>query len=132
VIGQLVLNPIEGARAAGVAAIAQRGRERSLVVQARVTPNKDREAYEVWLYNSDTDAKSIGAQVTDRQGTYQGAARLPGDFARYRFIDVSREKVDSNAKHSGVSVLRGRIADFAAPPPTAQGQQGQQGQGTSP
>ena len=128
VIGQLVLKPIEGAKGAGVAAIARRGRERSLVVQARVTPNKDREAYEVWLYNSDGDAKSLGAQVTDRQGTYQGATRLPGDFARYKFIDVSREQVDRNAKHSGVSVLRGRIADFAAPPPTTQGQGQPQGQ----
>ena len=36
-----------------MAAIAERGKERSLVVQARVVPNKNREAYEVWLYNSD-------------------------------------------------------------------------------
>jgi hypothetical protein len=124
VIGQLVLKPVGRAQGAGVAAIAERGKERSLVVQARVSPNQNREAYEVWLYNSKTDAKSLGAQVTDRQGTFQGATRLPKDFARYKFIDISREKVDSNASHSGQSILRGAIADFAAPPPT-------QGQGTT-
>jgi hypothetical protein len=122
VIGQLVLKPVQRAQGAGVAAIAERGKERSLVVQARVVPNKNRQAYEVWLYNSNRDAKSLGAQVTDRQGTYQGAARLPKDFARYKFIDISRENVDENARHSGQSILRGRIADFAAPPPTPQGQ----------
>jgi len=121
VIGQLVLKPVEGAEGAGVAAIAQRGKERQLIVQARLTPNKNREAYEVWLYNSDGNAKSLGAQVTDRQGTYQGAATLPADFSRYTYIDVSRERVDENHDHSGKSLLRGRVGDFAAPAPSGQG-----------
>lgn len=125
VIGQLVLKPVEGAKGAGVAAIAQRGKQRQLIVQARVTPNKNREAYEVWLYNSDTDARSLGAQVTDRQGTYQGAGPLPRDFARFKFIELSREPVDENRRHSGNSVLRGRIADFVAPPPPSAGGQTQ-------
>lgn len=120
VIGQLVLKPVKGAEGAAVAAIAQRGKRRTLIVQARVKPNKTGQAYEVWLYNSDSDARSLGAQVTDRQGTYQGAAELPRDFARFKFIDVSREKVDDASGHSGRSVLRGRIADFAAPPPVTQ------------
>ena len=130
VIGQLVLKPVEGAKGAGVAAIAQRGKRRQLIVQARVTPNKDREAYEVWLYNSDTDARSLGAQVTDRQGTYQGAGPLPSDFSRFKFIELSREAVDENRRHSGNSVLRGRITDFVAPPPP--GQQGGAGTQTQP
>jgi len=122
VIGQLVLRPVKGERGAGVAAIAQRGKERSLIVQARVALNKDREAYEVWLYNSDRDARSLGGQVTDRRGTYQGARELPKDLAKFKFIDLSREKIDENGGHSGDSVLRGRIADFAAPPPPQQQQ----------
>jgi hypothetical protein len=121
VIGQLELKPVEGAKGVGVAAIAQRGKRRQLIVQARVAPNRNREAYEVWLYNSDTDARSLGAQVTDRQGTYQGAGPLPADFARFKFIDFSREAVDENRRHGGRSVLRGRIADFVAPPPPTAG-----------
>ena len=122
VIGQLALKPVKGAKGAGVAAIAQRGKKRQLIVQARLVPSKNREAYEVWLYNSDTDARSLGAQVTNQQGIYQGVAPLAADFARFDFIDISREKADENASHSGRSVLRGRIADFVAPPPpNAQG-----------
>ncbi len=122
VIGQLALKPVEGAKGVGVAAIAQQGKKRQLIIQARLTPSRNREAYEVWLYNSDTDARSLGAQVTNQQGTYQGLAPLTSDFARFKFIEISREAVDENKGHSGRSVLRGRIEDFVAPPPpTAQG-----------
>jgi hypothetical protein len=70
----------------------------------------------------------MGAQITDRRGTYQGRVPLPRDFARFKFIDVSREQVDKNKGHLGPSVLRGRIADFAAPPPVQQQPQQQQPQ----
>lgn len=94
----------------GIAIIAERGGKRQVIVQAAgLPPNKRREAYEVWLYNSPRDARSLGAQVTDSRGTYQGAGPLPSDFAKYRFIDVSREPIDQNRAHAGQSVLRGRI-----------------------
>jgi hypothetical protein len=122
IAGQLLLRPVGGARGsrnAGVAVVAERGGRRQLIVQAQLEPNKDREAYEVWLYNSKGDARSLGAQVTDRQGTFQGAGPLPKDFERFKFIDVSREKVDQNRGHSGQSILRGAIADIQAPPQNA-------------
>jgi hypothetical protein len=115
VIGQLLLQPVRKSEGTGVAVIASRGKQRQLIVQARLPVTANGEAYEVWLYNSPSSARSLGAQVTDRQGMFQGAGPLPEDFARYRFIDVSREKVDRNARHSGNSVLRGRIEDFTAP-----------------
>jgi hypothetical protein len=97
-------------RPAGVAVVAERAGKRQLVVQAaNLPPNRQREAYEVWLYNSPRDARSVGAQVTDPRGTYQGAGPLPANFDNYRFIDVSREPIDRNAAHSGESVLRGRV-----------------------
>ena len=105
--------------------IAERGRQRQLIVQAQLPANKDREAYEVWLYNSKGDARSLGAQVTDQQGTFQGAGPLPEDFERYRFIDVSREKVDQERGHSGNSILRGRIDQIQAPPASNTGHGGQ-------
>ncbi|MBA3298507.1 MAG: anti-sigma factor [Thermoleophilaceae bacterium] len=116
VVGQLVLRSIEGAKGMGVAAVAQRGKSRSLIVQARLPANANREAYEVWLYNSDSDARSLGAQVTDGRGTFQGASVLPADFGRFKFIDVSLENVDREPAHSGKSVLRGRIDQFELPP----------------
>jgi hypothetical protein len=124
--GQLVLRPVNGAQGAGIAVIAQRGDDKQLIVQARLTANKNREAYEVWLYNSKDDARSLGAQVTDKDGNFQGAGPLPEDYKRYKFIDVSREKVDTNKAHSGVSVLRGTIADIAPVPENQQ-----QGTGTT-
>ncbi len=139
IVGQLVLRPVDGAagsRNAGIAVIAERSGQRQLIVQAQLPANKDREAYEVWLYNSKGDARSLGAQVTDRQGTFQGAGPLPRNFERFRFIDVSREKVDQERGHSGTSVLRGRIDQIQAPPQNAGGQgdapQGGAGQGTAP
>lgn len=117
IVAQLVLRPVGGAQGAGIAVIAQRGNTKTLIVQARLTPNKNREAYEVWLYNSRRDARSIGAQVTDAQGTFQGAKTLPADYRKFKYIDISREKVNSDRSHSGNSVLRGAIADFVTPQP---------------
>ncbi len=122
IIGQLVLRPVgkTDSKNAGVAVVAERGGQRQLIVQAQLTPSKNREAYEVWLYNSQNDAKSLGAQVTDQSGTFQGAGPLPANFARYKFIDVSVEKVDQNRKHSGRSVLRGQLDQLQAPPANTQ------------
>ena len=102
-------------RPAGVAVVAEQNGRRNLVVQAANLPATGRrEAYEVWLYNSPRDAESIGAQVTDARGNYQGAGPLPADFGKYRFIDVSREPIDRNRDHSGDSVLRGRMPTLRA------------------
>lgn len=128
IVGQLVLRPQgnQGRNTAGIAVIAERSGRRQLIVQAQLPANKDREAYEVWLYNSKGDARSLGAQVTDQQGAFQGAGPLPGNFERFRFIDVSREKVDQERGHSGTSVLRGRISQIQAPPQNAGTGQGDQ------
>ena len=111
VLGQLLLRPQSGERGAvGIALITERDGERSLLVQARgLKPTTQGQAYEVWLFNDQRDAVSMGAQLTDRQGNYQGAGRLPEDYEKYRFLDISRENVDQNAAHSGDSVLRGRF-----------------------
>jgi hypothetical protein len=97
-------------RPAGVAVIAEQNGQRQLIVQAAdLPPTGRRQAYEVWLYNSPRDAESVGAQVTDARGNYQGAGPLPENFAKYAYIDVSREPVNRDRTHSGESVLRGRV-----------------------
>jgi len=124
IIGQLVLRPVGKSqpKAAGVAVIAERGAKRQLIVQAQLAPTKNRQAYEVWLYNSQKNALSMGAQVTDQRGTFQGAGNLPKDFTKYKYIDVSLEQVDQKRGHSGSSILRGRLDQLQAP--QAQPQQG--------
>ena len=95
-----------------------------MIVQAAgLDPSRQREAYEVWLYNSPEDAKSLGAQVTDSQGSYQGAGPLPEDFENYQFIDVSREPINDDGKHSGESVLRGKFGNLRERPANAGGQE---------
>jgi Anti-sigma-K factor rskA/Sigma-70, region 4 len=102
---------------AGIAIIAERNGERQVIVQAAgLDPSKQGAAYEVWLYNSPEDAKSLGAQVTDQRGTYQGAGPLPEDFANYKYIDVSKEPINDDGKHSGQTVLRGRIGKLRERP----------------
>ena len=114
-VGQLLLRPQEGEKGVAIA-VVQEGEDGELVliVQGRGLQRTQRgEAYEVWLYNSNEDAQSMGAQLTDRQGNYQGAGRLPDDYEKYKFLDISREKVaDQNPAHSGDSVLRGSLADI--------------------
>jgi hypothetical protein len=115
VLGQLLLRPQSGEKGVGIALITENDGERSLLVQARgLKPTKEGEAYEVWLFNSQQDATSMGAQLTDRQGNYQGAGRLPENYEDFQYLDISRETVDQNAAHSGDSVLRGRLADIQA------------------
>ena len=110
ILGQLELQPVEGEEGGGVALVTEQAGQQLLVIQARLEPSQANEAYEVWLYNSDSDAQSLGAQVTDEQGTYQAAGPLPPDFEQYEFIDISREPTNQDAEHSGESVLRARIA----------------------
>jgi len=106
-LGQGQLESVGESDAQGVAVIAERGGETQLLVQVRgLEPSRRRAAYEVWLYNSRRDAVSLGGQVADQSGSLQGAGPLPSNFRSYRFIDISREKIDRDSRHSGDSVLR--------------------------
>ncbi len=111
-LGQGQLANVGDGDAQGVAVIAERGGQTQLLVQARgLKPSGRRGAYEVWLYNSRRDAVSLGGQVADGSGRLQGAGPLPSSFRSYRLIDISREKIDRNAGHSGDSVLRVPVSD---------------------
>lgn len=109
---QILMEAQRGERGEGIAVVAVQDGRRNLVVQAsglRPTNQRARQAYEVWLFNTPRDAVSLGAQVTDAQGNLQGAAPLPRNADRYRFVDLSRERIDEQAAHSGKSVLRGLL-----------------------
>ena len=97
---------------AGIAIVVQQnGKKQLLVRAAQLTPSGQSQGYYVWLYNSPTDAKSLGGQVTDEKGNYQAIGPLPSDYRNYKFIDISRQRVTGSAdvKHSGESVLRGKM-----------------------
>ncbi|MEA2369163.1 MAG: hypothetical protein QOF65_1011 [Thermoleophilaceae bacterium] len=121
VVGGIALNPIGKTKAQGVAYVVQQGNQRYVVIQAQVPPlpnNQKVAAYEVWLYNSNQDARSLGAQYTNAQGVLQGRAPLPADVGKFKSIDISRELfADKNAGHGNSSVLRG---DFSSIKPVQQ------------
>jgi sigma-70-like protein/anti-sigma-K factor RskA len=97
---------------AGIAIVVERSGKKQLLVQAaRLAPSSQSEGYYVWLYNSPSDARSLGGQVTDQNGNYQAIGPLPADYKNYRFIDISKQKIAGSAavKHSGNSVLRGKM-----------------------
>jgi hypothetical protein len=104
------------AQTRGQAIIArQTGRPQIIVTATGLTPSTQRSAYQVWLYNSEQDRKSIGAQVTDAQGNLQAGGPLPSDYRRYRFVDVTEVAVNGNKFRTGESVLRGALELRAKP-----------------
>ena len=107
---RMALSARPGEMGAGEARITQRAGKPVVTIRARgLEPTRRGQAYEVWLYNDENDAVSLGAQLTDRRGRFAGTGRLPANYRDYRYIDVSRERVDDNRSHSGDSVLRGRM-----------------------
>ena len=102
---------------AGVAVVVDRNGKKQLLVQAaKLAPSGQNEGYYVWLYNSPDDAKSLGGQVTDQQGNYQAIGAFPADYAKYKYIDVTKQAIgnSTNVKHSGQSVLRGPMPKVQA------------------
>ena len=102
---------------AGIAIVVQRSGKKQLLVQAAgLPPTGQNQGYYVWLYNSPSDAKTLGGQVTDKKGNYQALGDFPADYAKYKYIDISSQQVgnDPNVKHSGQSVLRGPMPKLRA------------------
>jgi hypothetical protein len=96
------------AGATGTASITGRGRGALLRLEVSGLPPRE-EAYEVWLFNSVSDAEPVARVV---RGRFDLEARLPADAAGYRFLDVSREPFDGNPNHSGESLLRAPMSEL--------------------
>jgi hypothetical protein len=102
---------------AGIAIVVDRnGKKQLLVRAAKLAPSGQNEGYYVWLYNSTKDARSLGGQVTDQEGNYQAVGPFPADYAKYKYIDITKQAVgnSTNITHSGESVLRGPMPKVQA------------------
>jgi hypothetical protein len=97
----------------GQAIISEQGGKTQIIVTATgLEPSTPRTAYQVWLYNSDQDRRSLGATVTNQQGSLQSGTQLPADYRKYSFIDVTSVSVQSSNRQNfrtGPSVLRGLL-----------------------
>jgi len=92
------------------ARLAQQDGQLRVELTVRGLPKPDG-AYEVWLYESLTNAVSIGRF---RQGRVELVAPLEEDPAEFTSIDISLEPADGNPNHSGRSLLRVPIEKLRA------------------
>jgi hypothetical protein len=116
-----VLKPVNGAKGTGIAVVLQQGSQVQLVVQAtKLQPTTRQTAYEVWLYNSTSDAAPLGAQFTDQQGNLQGRGAVPANWQNFKYVVLTREKVGTNPKTPSALVLRALLGAV----PTSQQQNG--------
>jgi len=99
------LSPIGGGRGEGTVSVTDEG----ATITIRGLPNPAPGSYQVWLYNSIVDAKSLG---TFPEGSGKLEVQLPDDASNYRSLDVSREADDANTNHSGASVMRAPLGDL--------------------
>jgi hypothetical protein len=101
----------------GSAIVAKQNGKTKLVVTATglqpSTQASGSAAYQVWLYNSPSDRKSLGAAVTNQQGAFQAIAPLPANYRKYEFIDMNSVTISGQGKNqtikNGPSVMRGLL-----------------------
>jgi hypothetical protein len=89
-------------RGAGTVRVAGRRGSERLELRVSGLPALE-EAYEVWLYRSASEAVPLGRFLG---ASFRGRLPLPANARRYAFVDVSREPIDDNPRHSGESLLR--------------------------
>jgi len=98
----------------GAAVIARQNGKLKILVQATgLTASTQTSAYQVWLYDSASKRKSLGATATDTSGNLQVVGNLPADYQSWQYIDVTSVRITGTGKnrtaHTGPSVLRGAL-----------------------
>lgn len=109
VVAQAVLAPIgKSFKGTGAALVYQSGNQALAVVRAKLPASTGKNKYVLWLYNNDKQLSPLAADVTDKQGNFQGAAQLPNGWQNYRFFDLTYQATGKKVGH-GTSVMRGPI-----------------------
>lgn len=97
------LVPLAPGPATGTARLVGEDDSTRLRLSVKGLPAPPKGGYVVWLYNSVSDARSLGSHP---RGGFTARTPLPAGYERFRFIDISREPADGNRSHSGQTVLR--------------------------
>jgi sigma-70-like protein len=110
----------------GAAVIArQQGKTQILVQATGLTPSTQTQAYQVWLYDSNSKRKSLGATATDTSGNLQVVGTLPADYQSWKYIDVTSVTITGSGNNqnvkTGASVLRGQLKLADKPIETGKG-----------
>jgi hypothetical protein len=112
---QINLTPTQaGSKAEGIADVLKEGGQRELAIVAQgLPPNTAKNSYEVWLYNSPTDAKSIGfGPVVGSNGKLAAAGPLPTNASHFKQLIVTVETTTS-PKTPGPIVMQGQVTGLS-------------------
>ena len=98
----------------GAAIIArQKGKLKIVVQAAGLTPSTQTSAYQVWLYDSDSHRKSLGATATDTSGSLSVSGPLPVDYQQWKYVDLTSVTItgtgSSRKANTGPSIMRGQL-----------------------
>ncbi len=93
-------------RATGSARLVGSGGGEAEIKISGLKPSRAGEYYELWLLNAPNDLISIGSFRVSDSGSADVGVPLPVDPASFQFLDISVERDDGDASHSGDSVLR--------------------------
>jgi hypothetical protein len=110
----------------GAAVIARQAGKLKILVQATgLAPSTKTTAYQVWLYDSASKRKSLGATATDTSGNLQVVGSLPADYQSWQYIDVTSVTITGSGNtqkvNTGPSVLRGQLKLADKPTETGTG-----------
>jgi hypothetical protein len=110
VVAEAALSPIgKSFKGTGAAVVYQSGNQSLVVVRAKLPPSSGNNKYVLWLYNNNRQLLPLAADVTDKQGNFQGAAALPNNWANYKFIDLTYQPTSGKSVRHGTSVMRGPL-----------------------
>ena len=110
VVAEAALAPIgKTFKGTGAAIVYQSGSQSLIVVRAKVPPSTGNNKYVLWLYNSDKQLAPLAADVTNKQGNFQGAAALPNGWQNYHFVDLTYQPTTGKKVGHGQSVMRGPL-----------------------
>ena len=111
-IAQIQLRSADGSKAAGLAQVFARGKQRAVIVAGQgVTPG----AYALWLFNSQSDAKLLGfvPSRVGKDGRFVTQGALPSGASKFKEMVITREQVNGTnpqlPKAPGPIVLRGTL-----------------------
>lgn len=106
----VVLAPLGSSPAPARAEARMTGPDRMELTVGDLPPSPAGTYYEAWLLNDADDLVPVASFRVDTSGTAVVAVPLPASADRYRYLDISLQRLDAGTEHSSQSVLRGALS----------------------
>lgn len=106
----IALAPLGSAPVSTSASARMTGPNRMLLTIEDLPPAPAGSYYEAWLLNDPDDLVPVASFSVGADGRAVVEVPLPAAADRYRYLDVSLQRVDGGTEHSSDSVLRGALS----------------------